>query len=193
MLIDKVNIPEATIGAYRIEHFESDCEDWHSMLRGRVVPVGERFTRLMRGGTVVMSDTPAEMMDHYAAVRNAYGSCLINGLGIGMVLGAILRKEGVTDVTVVELSPEVIAMVSTSYQDSRVTIVQADALKYKPPIGKRYQMVWHDIWDYICADNLPQMRALHRKYGRRADWQGSWCRSLCERAEQQYRKERRWA
>lgn len=193
MLIEKVNIPEATRGAYRIESFTTECEDFHSTLRGRGVPVGERFTRLMRGGTVVMSDTPSEMIDHYTAVHAAKGSCLINGLGIGMVLGAILRKEGVTDVTVVELSPEVIEMVAPSYQDRRVTIVQADALKYKPPVGKRYQMVWHDIWDYICADNLPQMRALHRKYGRRTDWQGSWCRSLCERAEQQDKKERIWA
>ncbi len=192
MLIEKVNIPEATRGSYRIERFTTDREDVHSMLSGRGVPIGESFTRLMRGRTVVMSDTPSEMRDHYSAVNVARGSCLINGLGIGMVLSAILRKEGVTDVTVVELSPEVIEMVAPSYQDSRVTIVQADALKYKPPVGKHYQMVWHDIWDYICADNLSQMHALHRKYGRRTDWQGSWCRSLCERAEQQYKKERRW-
>lgn len=42
-------------------------------------------------------------------------------------------------------------------------------------------MVWHDVWDYIDANNLTQMHALHRKYGRRADWQGSWCRDQCER------------
>jgi hypothetical protein len=33
--------------------------------------------------------------------------------------------------------------------------------------GKRYDMVWHDIWDDICSDNLEGMAKLHRKYGDR--------------------------
>lgn len=181
MLLDKVTLPEAAKGSWRIEKFKVDFTDFHSMLRGRGVPVGEEFTRLMRGDVLVMSDTPAEMRDHYAAVRRAKGACLINGLGIGMVLKAVLKKPEVTDVTVVELSQDVIDMVSPHYADERVTFVCADALTYQPPKGKRYQMVWHDIWDDICEDNLPQMHELHRKYGRRTSWQGSWCRDECER------------
>lgn len=60
-------------------------------------------------------------------------------------------------------------------------IINADAFAYKPPKSKRYGAVWHDIWANICADNLPEMHKLHRKYGRIADWQGSWCRWQCER------------
>jgi hypothetical protein len=182
VLLERVSLPEATRGIWRIEKFKTDGPDWGSLFRGRSVPVGEEFTRLMRGGTLVMSDTPAEMRDHYSAVRFAKGSCLINGLGIGMVLKAILKKPEVTDVTVVEVAQEVIDMVAPHYADPRVTFVCADALTYQPPKGKRFAMVWHDIWDYICGDNLEQMHALHRKYGRRTDWQGSWCRYQCERA-----------
>jgi hypothetical protein len=182
MLLEKVSIPEATCGSWRVERFKAD--EIGSLLyamKGRGMPAGEEYTRLMRGGTLVMSDTPAEMRDHYGAVINARGSCLINGLGIGMLLQAIIKKTEVTDITVVELSEEVIQMVAPHYLDPRVTIVHSDAMEYKPPIGKRYQMVWHDIWDNICSDNLPQMHKLHRKYGKRSDWQGSWCRSQCER------------
>jgi spermidine synthase len=181
MLLEKVTLPEAKSGPWSIERFKVDKPDLHSMIRGRGVPVGECYTRLMRGNTLVMSDTPAEMRDHYMAVRMAQGSCLINGLGIGMVLKAILKKPEVTDVTVVELSQDLIDIVAPHYQDERVTIICDDALEYKPPKGKQYGMVWHDIWDYICADNLKDMHKLHRKYGRRTDWQGSWCRSVCER------------
>lgn len=181
MLLDKVTIPEAAKGPWRVERFKVDRPDFHSMMRGRGLPVGEEFTRLMRGNTVVMSDTPAEMRDHYRAVQMAEGSCLINGLGIGMVLKAVLKKPGVTDVTVVELSQDVLDMVAPHYADVRVTFVCASAFEYQPPKGKRYGMVWHDIWDYICGDNLPEMIRLCRKYGRRADWQGSWCRAECER------------
>jgi len=178
--MEKVTIPEASKGAWRIEHFKVDKPDMYSMLRGRGVTPGT-YTKAMRGRTLVMSDTPAEMRDHYCAVRVASGSCLINGLGIGMVLRNILLKSDVTDVTVIEISQDLIDIVAPHYNDDRVTFVCASAFDYKPPKGKRYQMVWHDIWDNICADNLPEMTRLHRKYGRRTDWQGSWCKYECQR------------
>lgn len=179
-LLEKVDLPNCSLGPWKIEKFKTDCIDFSSMFSGRSVPVGEEFTRLMRNRTLVMSDTPAEMRDHHFAVMKANGSCLINGLGIGMVLKNILKKESVTDVTVVEISQDLIDLVSPHYQDPRVTFVCADALTYSPPKNKRYQMVWHDIWDNICTDNLEDMKKLHRKYGRRTDWQGSWCRHECE-------------
>jgi spermidine synthase len=179
--MDKVTVPEGQKGEWRIERFTVDRPDFHSMLHGRSVPMGETFTRLKRGSTLVMSDTPAEMRDHTAPVRKATGSCLINGLGIGMVLQGVLAKDTVTDVTVVEISQDLIDLVAPHYATSRLTVICADALEYMPPKGKRYQMVWHDIWDDICSDNLEEMAKLHRKYGRRADWQGSWAKELCQR------------
>ncbi len=181
MVLEKVDLPEISKGDWRIEKFTTDRMDFHSLLHDREVPVGEQFTRLMRGQhTVVMSDTPAERREHYKAVRRATGSCLLNGLGIGMILKNILLKPDVTDVTVVEISQDLIDIVAPHYNDPRVTFICANALEYKPPKGKRYQMVWHDIWDNICTDNLEDMKKLHRKYGRITDWQGSWAREECE-------------
>jgi spermidine synthase len=180
-MMEKVTLPEMQRGPWKIERFSVDRPDFHSLIRGRGVPVGETFTRLMRNGTIVMSDTPAEMRDHSAAVRMANGSCLLNGLGIGMVLKNIIAKPEVTDVTVVEISQDLIDIVSPHYADSRVTFVCADAFEYKPPKGKRYQMVWHDIWDGICSDNLAEMTRLKRKYGKRCDWQRCWAEYECMR------------
>ena len=174
--MEKVSLPECSKGKWRIEHFTVDRTDFHSLVRGRGIPIGETFTRVMRGSTLVMSDTPAEMRDHSYAVARAKGSCLLNGLGIGMVLKNIIAKPEVTDVTVIEISQDLIDIVSPHYDDRRVTFVCSDAFTYKVPKGKRFQMVWHDIWDYICADNLAEMTRLHRKYAKRTDWQGSWCR-----------------
>mgnify|MGYP000934481274 CR=1 FL=1 len=180
--MQKVNIPEGICGDYKIERFTTDRTDWSALKSGRSVPIGESFTRLMHKGNLIMSDTPAEQRDHMLPVFRAGGSCLINGLGIGMVLHNILLKDCVTDVTVIEISEEVIKLVGPSYtSDPRVTIIQANALEYKPPKGKRYRMVWHDIWPSICEANLPSMMTLHRKYGRRCDWQGSWARELIRR------------
>lgn len=178
--MELVTLPEMKKGDWSIEHFTVDKVDWHSALRGRDIPFGN-YTRAMRGGTLVMSDTPAEQRDHHEAVKNATGVCLLNGLGIGMVLKNILLKDDVTEVTVVEISQDLIDLVSPYYTDKRISFIHANALEYKPPKGKKYNMVWHDIWDYICADNLKEMEKLHRKYGRRCYWQGSWCKRECQR------------
>jgi spermidine synthase len=98
-----------------------------------------------------------------------------------MVLNAALRKPEVEHVTVVEQSEDVIKLVASHYEGPRVTIVHADAMTYQPPTGAKFGAVWHDIWDDICADNLDEMKILHRRYGRRTVWQGSWARELCER------------
>lgn len=186
-LIPNVSVPEGTCGVWRVEKTTiTEEEARFANLRNSFRP-GARtcrpgtITKLMRGGTLVMSDTWDEKRDHSYFVHAAKGSVLIHGLGLGMVLGAVLAKPDVTEVTVVEIAPEVIELVSHVYQDPRVTIINADCRMWKPPVGKRYDAVWHDIWDDICADNLDEMKSLHRRFGRRSAWQGSWARGLCER------------
>jgi hypothetical protein len=177
----KVDLQECEKGAWKIEKFTPTYTDFHALVHGRAVPVGETFTKLTRNGKLVMSDTPAEMDDHYMPVRFAKGHCLINGLGIGMVLKNILLNKEVTKITVIEISQDLIDLVSPFYKDSKIEFICADALEYQPPKGIKYGMVWHDIWDDICTDNLPEMEKLHRKYGRRCLWQGSWGKELCQR------------
>lgn len=170
----KVNVPEGSAGSWRIECFAvSLAAAQFSALRegARAVPPGT-YTALKRDGYVIMSDTPAEISDHLEAIRKAHGHCLVNGLGLGMVLQAIARKAGVAKVTVIEKSVDVIALVAPHYAamfGDKVEIINADAYEYQPPKGVRYGMVWHDIWDDLCTDNLPEMERLHRKYGRRCD------------------------
>jgi hypothetical protein len=192
--LQKTEAPEGKVGNHRIERFtvsedESKLDQLRGLFggRGRYTPPGT-YTRLRRDGswgcTVVMSDTPDELRDHYSAVTAAKGHCLIHGLGLGIVAEACLRKDDVTKVTVIELSREVIQLIGPYLFETwgeRIEIVNADALTWKAPKGERYGMVWHDIWDTICADNLDAMKLLHRRYGRRTDWQGSWARYLCER------------
>lgn len=182
-MLVKVDLPEMKKGQWSIEKFKVDHLDFGILMHGRIhPPIGESYTRLKHNGWMVMSDTPAEMRDHYEAVLKAQGSCLLNGLGIGMVLKNILLKPEVTDVTVVEISQDLIDMVMPFYPDPRITCICHDAYTFKPPKGKRYGMVWHDVWNDICADNLEDMSKLHRKYGRICDWQGSWCKYQCQRA-----------
>jgi spermidine synthase len=130
-----------------------------------------------------MSDTPAELEDMYYFVYHAKGKVLINGLGLGAAVQAVLSKPEVEHVTVIEISEDVIKLVADHYlkrYGDRLTIIHADALTWQPPKGQKFDTVWHDIWDSICTDNLEEMGRLHRRYGKRAAWQASWCREQCE-------------
>lgn len=174
--------PDGVCGDFRVETFTvSKSESMFSGLRrGDYVAEGT-YKRLMRGGTVVMSNTSMEIRTNYEFIRNAKGKVLINGLGLGMVLAAILSKPEVTSVTVIEKYQEVITLVGPTFtHDPRVKIIHADALEYKPAKGEKFDCVWHDIWDYICSDNLKEMATLHRRYGKRTAWQDSWQKDMCQ-------------
>jgi hypothetical protein len=194
----KVRVPEGRSGEFAVERFtvskqESvhfNREAWRNAGRGRrprLVQPG-RYTRLVqyrenRTPEIWMSDTPAECREHRDPIERAHGHCLVNGLGLGLCVNAMLQKKGVCKVTVIESSPDVIKLVAPHYRKrfgERFECIEADAYAWQPPKGVRYQVVWHDVWPAICGDNLPHMIKLHRKYGSKADWQGSWQRAECE-------------
>ena len=143
------------------------------------------YKRLTHKDDVIMSNTPNEIDGHLVFIREAKrsgGDVLINGLGLGVGLKAILESPKVESVTIIENSSDVIALVASVYeQDSRVTIIHADAFSWQSPKNMRYNIVWHDIWPNICADNLPEMTKLHRKYGKKTNWQDSWGKNQCKR------------
>lgn len=183
-MIREVKVPDGICGSWAVETFTiSELVSAMSAVRepGRSVRPGE-YKRLIHKGSVVMSNTSAEIRDHLDFFRIAEGSVLINGLGLGIALANVLAKDCVTSVTVIENSIEVITLVAPTFsEDPRVTIIAADAFSWQPPHGVRYNTVWHDIWEYIDSDNLKEMSVLHRKYGRRCDWQDSWCKKLCKK------------
>jgi len=189
MKID-IDVPDGEKGNWRVETFKVIGNELR-LFNLRAAFQGNEgymspgtYKKLTRNGQIIMSNTPAEIRDHVSFISQAKkgGHILINGLGLGVALKAILESQKVLSVTVVEKSEDVIALVAKHYEtDSRVNIVHADAFSFCPPKGRRYAAVWHDIWDSICSDNIPEMTKLHRKYERRTDWQGSWCEAECRR------------
>lgn len=184
--IEIKNIPNGQSGAWKIEDFEVPENSIHNLRAMfqpgcRTIKPG-KYKRLTRNGHTIMSNTPAEKRDYLHFVWKATGNVLINGLGLGCVVADVLNKNKAESITIIEISEDVVSLVAPVFKDDpRVTIIHADAFEWKPPKGVRYNAVWHDIWDDICTDNLPEMTKLHRKYGRRTDWQGSWSKELCKR------------
>jgi len=187
----KSDMPEGVSGDWSVVKYvitEQDAE-FHNMrsmfsfsCKGSRLVAGD-YTKLMVGRNTMMSDTRDEIVDMYSFFLEAKGNILINGLGLGVGLKAVLDNDKVDFVTVIEKEQDVIDLIAprflndVKYKD-RVDIIHADAFEWKPPKGVRYDVVWHDIWLNICTGNLDEMSKLHRKYGKRCDWQQSWKRDM---------------
>jgi hypothetical protein len=183
----QVDVPEGESGLWCVSRFEVTAEaaKWENLRAmightSRPIQPGW-YTRLTcQGRGVVMSDTPIEISDHRPALnkleRESTRRVLIHGLGLGMVLRWALRQPHIEHVDVVELERDVIELVYPHYaNDDRLTLHHGDALDYRFPPGTRWDVAWHDIWDDITSENLPQVARLKRRYGRRAEWQEAWC------------------
>lgn len=152
------------------------------------------ITALKHNGRVWMSDTRAEIMEHAPLLNKLWllelfeeTSVLINGLGLGMAVNAALL-HGAKHVDVVEIDQDVIDIIGPNFADKPVTIHHADALKKTWPKGSSWTLVWHDIWPTIDEGNLPAMERLHRMYGGRSQWQGSWQHERCLALRKHYQE-----
>ena len=188
----KAHVPVGQSGEYAIEKFtvspkDAELDKLHAAIQGMqgrpYIPVKPgNYTKLKRGSKLVMSDTPAETNSLKILYDMAQGDVLINGLGLGIAPYALSQKPEVNSITVIEISPDVIKLI-TPHLNKKVNVILADAFLWKPPKGIIYGAVWHDIWDDICSDNLPEMTRLRRKYAKRCKWQGCWAYLDCLRVK----------
>jgi hypothetical protein len=113
------------------------------------------------GYAPVMSDTPTEIQEHGHCIALAEGRVLIHGLGLGVVVSALLAKPEVKHIDVVEIDPDVIALTGHYYDDPRVTIHRGSCLRqgWSPTVTWDY--VWHDIWSHISTRNMDPETAEH--------------------------------
>jgi hypothetical protein len=183
-----VTVPEGVSGDVAIRRLTADPPSLRDLIRepGRAIPEGYQFTALYRTGELWMSDTPAERQDHYPALLKAYQLAarrvLVNGLGLGMIVQGLLQVASVEHIDVVEIDPDVIALVGDHYRQQAtamgktVEIHQGDAYTIRWPRGTCWDIAWSDIWPTATIVNLPDMDRLSRRYGTRVRWHGHWLR-----------------
>jgi len=166
---------------------EAKFQAFRSLIKGgpTVTPpkLGDQITVLYCSGTLMMSDTHDEIFDHREIIDAAYENTnnkriLIAGLGLGVVVNALLLAEHVEHIRVLEIDHHVTNLVKPWLEErhgkNRFEIVQTNALDYHPEKDEKYDLAWFDIWPTICIDNLPQIAKLHRRWARRVNWYGSW-------------------
>ena len=193
---------DVEVKAMEVSEEDSSSTRLRAMLKGRgYVPAGT-YTALYRRGGLWMSNTPDEIRDHWELLRNVSTveredrgrgarRVLVGGLGIGALLPALLEL-GVTHIDVVEIDPDVIAIVSPAVQalaerhGATIVIHEADVFEIKWPAGTRWDCAWFDVWQNLSGDNLPEMAKLARSYGRRVAWQGFWGKDEIKAHQRRY-------
>jgi spermidine synthase len=141
----------------------------------------------------MMSDTDMEHRTNWTACNKARGKVMIAGLGLGMILTAILKKPEVESVLVVEKYQDVIDLVSPHFNSPKLSIICADILDWKPAKGMKFDAIYFDVWPDICTDNLKQINLLHHRFKyflnreNPSCWMGSWCQELLRAKKRQER------
>lgn len=138
-------------------------------------PTPGKHVRLEVGGEVMMSDTEMEKTSNLGFVQIAKGDVLIAGLGIGLIIKAVIYEPRITSITVIEKSPNVIKLVKPHLDHPKLTVIEDDIFTWRS--GFNFDTIYFDIWADINIDNLTEIRKLKAKYRRKVKsdgWMGAW-------------------
>jgi len=136
--------PEEQIGDYRVGKMQCRTARYNNQgidgYKSYVLPKPITVTTLeeLRGGKwqhwMVDNPTNYRAMQKYAEM--ASGCVLTTGLGLGLLAHDLCKNDKVESVTIVEMSPAVIALVQKHL-----------------PRDNRLKVVWGDFWQYILCDS----------------------------------------
>jgi spermidine synthase len=186
-------IPEGHHGSVHIEHFTiTKAQSSFCALRalinrrpGEYISAGS-FARLVIDSKIMMTDTDMERATNYTLFENAVGHVLVGGLGLGMVVFALLaKKPAIRSLTILEKNTDVIALVQPHLpRDPRLTIVLADVFTWeKKKCSPRFNTIYMDIWPSICGYYREEVENLRKRFrpwlspkGWMSDWQTEYTR-----------------
>jgi hypothetical protein len=133
----------------------------------------------MNGKGIMMSDTPMERNTNHDFIRKANGDVIIFGLGLGLVILPLLKKENVKSVLVVELYQDLIDLVYPILKkhdtENKLSVIQGDCFEIHKSIQKeqKFDSVYGDIWIEICTDNYEEMKVLTKNWKNRINRENS--------------------
>ncbi len=132
------------------------------------------FPAVLENGIEWMSVTPNEIETMKEPIAHAHGRVLTLGLGLGYFAFHAAEKEEVSEVTVAELNPDVIALFRELIlpqfpHAEKIKLVEGDALAFldSPGIADRFDSVFADLW-HDQSDGLPlylRLRRIERAHG----------------------------
>lgn len=191
-------VPEGTSGSWRLERFvvPERLDGYVELRPWWAQDEPGTYTRLVDGSETYMSDLYVELHTQAPAIveaRRCGGRILITGLGMGLIVEAILSDPQplIDEIVIIEYSADVISLVQPYLHGrfgSMVRIEQGDARTWQPDAGEHFSVGWHDIWADPWSETAAVESALMRShFDEVCDWQGSWSTTFvheCKAADQ---------
>lgn len=184
---------EVEVGSFGIKHITLTEEDvkrkqlWaafnlYQYREVRGLKPGTYVKLVGKGHGLMMSDTHMEIDTNWEFIKRAHGDVLIAGLGLGIIVLSVQDKPEVGHITVVEKYPEVAELIldRVPINMDKFSLIIADIFDISFPKERKFDVIYFDIWDDVCADNNKEMVKLHRKFWRYLDrgnphrWMSSW-------------------
>ena len=113
---------------------------------------------------VWMSDPPQERMMMHANAMHTCGSVLVGGLGLGIYPQyAANRADGATRFTIVERSPEVVALIEPvlcAALSVEYRIVQQPIDEFLESTDEQFDTIFLDTWETLDPKRLPPINRL---------------------------------
>jgi hypothetical protein len=124
---------------------------------------------------VWMSLSPMEVMSQWNGYLLAQGRTLVGGLGMGWLTQKVLQKPGVTQVTQIELDPDIIEFFGQPLEEtygSRIQLINADVWEYLSQTSlEQFDTILLDIWPrYTDARRDPNFQQLRKDHPRVWAW-----------------------
>jgi hypothetical protein len=135
---------------------------WMEGVRGYTIgryTTSAQITTLKIGGQVWMTDEPMYVWSLESFAERSYGSVLVAGLGLGIVVHQLLRNPSVTEVNVVELEKDVIRLVQPLLpQDKRLHVLHDDFNWFVDRVSTETEYVPDTIiWDLAVRQGKVQI------------------------------------
>jgi len=153
-----VSIPEGEVGTYAIKHTVKPPGTALTTANARCAFIGgqeakrlifqeeTRWHSLVYEGGVWMTDLPCEQAQLDRHIPDMHGRVLVGGLGLGYAINRLAESDDVDEIVVVEIAPEVVALVSPHlWSRGKVRVVQQDLFEYLKR-GEEFDSAFYDIW-----------------------------------------------
>lgn len=156
----------ARLGRWSVDEREAGAalalqERWTPEAEGHPLPAGE-YSVLLIDGAFSMCDAPFVLRNYATFLAAAEGDVLMTGLGLGCLVRGLLARPAVRSVTVLELHADVLALIGPHHRHRQVELIQADALAWRPPAGRRFDSAMLDIIDdRALVERLVEHHAPH--------------------------------
>lgn len=169
-----------SLGNVSVELFEvtNDQAKWFN-LRNCGTPIhyinAGKYVRLKISNDLVMSDTPYEKRTNQDFVNNAHGNVLIGGLGIGLLLKALLPKlesGEIKHISIWENNENLIKLWNIAKQylpvHDKIHIYHYNIFEYKQTKNRQlkgfFDSIYIDIWSHLDETAYEQMKYFRRVF-----------------------------